>query len=185
MAREEYKTMTNKMDKILSNFKEHLSTIRAGRANPDVLKNVNIDYYGSPASISTVASISVPEARVILIQPWEARLVNDITKAIQKSDIGINPSNDGKCIRLVFPPLTEDRRKDLTKEVRKESEDIKVQLRNVRRDTLDELKKMEKKSEITEDDLKTAEKDVQKLLDKYVEQAEAIVSAKINEIMEL
>lgn len=185
MAREEYKTMTAKMDKILNNFKEHLSTIRAGRANPDVLKNVCIDYYGSPAPIATVASVSVPEARVILIQPWEARLVNEISKAIQKSDIGINPSNDGKCIRLVFPPLTEDRRKDLTKEVRKESEDIKVQLRNVRRDTLDQLKKMEKKSEITEDDLKTAEKDVQKLLDKAIEQAEAIVNAKINEIMEL
>ncbi|MBR2902150.1 MAG: ribosome recycling factor [Clostridia bacterium] len=185
MAREEYKAMTAKMDKIINNFKDHLSTIRAGRANPDVLKNVNIDYYGSPAPIATVASVSVPEARVILIQPWEARLVNDIAKAIQKSDIGINPTNDGKCIRLVFPPLTEDRRKELTKEVRKESEEIKVALRNVRRDQIDELKKMEKKSEITEDDLKVAEKDIQKTLDKYIEQTEAIVNAKINEIMEL
>ena len=185
MAKDSYNEMTARMDKIINGFKEHLSTIRAGRANPDVLKNIYVDYYGAPVQISTVASISVPEARSIVIQPWEARLLNDIAKAIQKSDVGINPTNDGKVIRLVFPPLTEDRRKELTKQVRRDSEDIKVALRNIRRDQMDDLKKAEKKSEITEDDLKTAEKDVQKLLDKYIEKAEAIVNAKIDEIMEL
>lgn len=174
-----------KMKKAIENLKEEFATVRAGRANPHILDKVMVDYYGVPTPIPQVASITVPEARMIVIQPWEARMLKEIEKAIQKSDLGVNPTNDGKVIRLIFPELTEERRKELVKQVKKMAEDAKVAIRNIRRETLDEYKKMKKNNEITEDDLKDAEEDVQKLHDKYIEQIEKLLSAKEKEIMEV
>ncbi|ACM60906.1 ribosome recycling factor [Caldicellulosiruptor bescii] len=174
-----------KMKKAIETLKEEFATIRAGRANPHILDKVMVDYYGVPTPIPQVASITVPEARMIVIQPWEARMLKEIEKAIQKSDLGVNPTNDGKVIRLIFPELTEERRKELVKQVKKMAEDAKVAIRNIRREALDEYKKMKKNNEITEDDLKDAEEDVQKLHDKYIEQIEKLLSAKEKEIMEV
>jgi ribosome recycling factor len=174
-----------KMKKAIETLKEEFATIRAGRANPHILDKVMVDYYGVPTPIPQVASITVPEARMIVIQPWEARMLKEIGKAIQKSDLGVNPTNDGKVIRLIFPELTEERRKELVKQVKKMAEDAKVAIRNIRREALDEYKKMKKNNEITEDDLKDAEEDVQKLHDKYIEQIEKLLSAKEKEIMEV
>lgn len=174
-----------KMKKAIENLKEEFATVRAGRANPHILDKVMVDYYGVPTPIPQVASITVPEARMIVIQPWEARMLKEIEKAIQKSDLGVNPTNDGKVIRLIFPELTEERRKELVKQVKKMAEDAKVAIRNIRREALDEYKKMKKNNEITEDDLKDAEEDVQKLHDKYIEQIEKLLSAKEKEIMEV
>ena len=185
MDKELYKPIEDKMKKTINVLKDNLAGIRAGRANPQILDKITIDYYGSPTPIHQVATVSVPEARVILIQPWEAKLLKDIEKEIQKSDIGINPNNDGKVIRLVFPALTEERRKDLTKTVKKDGEEAKVAIRSIRRDSIEGMKKKKKNSEITEDDLKDAEKDIQNLTDKYIAEIDKIVEAKDKEIMEV
>ena len=160
-----------------------MASVRAGRANPAVLNGIKVDYYGTPTPIAQIASVSVPEAHSIVIQPWDASALKDIEKAINMSDLGINPANDGKSIRLNFPPLTEERRKEFVKEVRKMSENAKVAVRNLRRDCVDKYKDMKKKSEITEDDLKTCEKDVQDLTDKFIKEIDTHTAAKEKEIM--
>lgn len=180
-----YEEIEEKMKKALSVFEEQISTIRAGRANPKILEKIQVEYYGVPTPINQVANIMVPEARMITIQPWDASLLKEVEKAIQKSDIGINPNNDGKVIRLIFPELTEERRKELVKEVKKMSEDAKVALRNIRRDGIESFKAKQKASEITEDDLHNAEDEIQKLTDKYVGKIEDVVSDKEKEIMSL
>ena len=181
----EYKDIENKMVKAIGALKEELVGIRAGRANPAILDKITVDYYGVPTPINQLGSISVPEARVIVIQPWDAKILKDIEKAIQKSDIGINPSNDGKVIRLIFPVLTEERRKELTKQVKKIGENARIAIRNVRRDALEDFKTQKKNGEITEDDLKVAENDIQKLTDKYIEEVDKLVELKEKEIMEV
>ena len=185
MDKELYKPIEEKMKKTINVLKDNLANIRAGRANPAILDRLSIDYYGAPTPINQIATVSVPEARVILIQPWEAKLLKDIEKEIQKSDIGINPNNDGKVIRLVFPALTEERRKELTKTAKKEGEDAKVAIRAIRRDAIEVMKTKKKNTEITEDDLKDAEKDIQNLTDKYIADIDKIVEAKDKEIMEV
>ncbi len=185
MEKAAYKEYEEKMTKSISVLKEELAGLRAGRANPAILDKVTVDYYGTPTPINQLGSISVPEARVIVIQPWEARILKDIEKAIQKSDIGINPSNDGKVIRLVFPMLTEERRRELTKTVKKIGEETKVAIRSIRRDAIDRFKTQKKNSEITEDDLKDAENDMQKLTDKYIAEVDKIIENKEKEIMEV
>ena len=157
-----------KMKKSVIALDNEYSTIRAGRANPRVLDRITVDYYGTPTPVNQVGNISVPEARLIQIQPWDVSLLKAIEKAISSSDLGINPGNDGKVIRLVFPELTEERRKDLTKDIKKKAEDSKVAIRNIRRDALDAFKKIEKKHEISEDELKVLEEKIQKLTDKYI-----------------
>ncbi len=174
-----------KMDKTISVFKENLSEIRAGRANPAILNKITVDYYGVPTPINQVAGISVPEARMILIQPWDANLLKEIEKEILKSDIGINPNNDGKAIRLTFPELNEERRKELVKDIRKLAEDAKVAVRSIRRDAIDEAKELEKKSEITEDELKNEEDKIQKLTDKKIQEIDLLLEAKEKEIMNI
>ena len=174
-----------RMKRRIVHLEEEYKSIRAGRANPNVLDKVKVDYYGTPTPVNQVATVSVPEARIITIQPWDASILNDIMKAIQMSDIGINPQNDGKMLRLAFPPLTEDRRKEIVKDVAKIGEDTKVQIRNVRRDAIDDLKKMKKDGEITEDDQKSGEKKVQDLTDKYIKKTDSISADKQKEIMEL
>ena len=171
------------MEKTIGAFKEKLSEIRAGRANPAILNKIKIDYYGTPTPINQVAGISVPEARLIVIQPWDVSVLKDIEKAILASDIGLNPNNDGKVIRLAFPELTEERRKDLAKEIRKIAEEAKVSIRAIRRDGIDEAKAKQKNSEITEDDLKSAETEIQKITDKYIEEIDKILADKEKEIM--
>ena len=172
-----------KMEKTLSSLAEEYSTIRAGRANPNVLNKITVDYYGSATPLQQVANISVPEARMQVIQPWDRSLIRAIEKAIQASDVGINPNNDGTVIRLVFPELTEERRKDLSKDVKKKGEAAKVALRNVRRDTVDSIKKAQKAGEITEDDQKKDEEEAQKLTDKFIGKVDKAVEAKTKEIM--
>ena len=162
------KEFESKMIKSVDALKEEYSTIRAGRANPHILDKIKVDYYGTPTSLQQVANISVPEARMIQIQPWESSLIKDIEKAILTSDLGITPNNDGKVIRLVFPELTEDRRKELAKDVKKKGDNAKVAVRNIRRDANDIFKKQNKAGEISDDELKRAEDDVQKLTDKYI-----------------
>ena len=173
------------MKKTISVLKEELAGLRAGRANPAILDKLTVDYYGVPTPINQLGNISVPEARVILIQPWDAKILKDIEKAIQKSDIGINPNNDGKVIRLVFPILTEERRKELTKVVKKYAEEAKVAIRSIRRDAIEHFKVQKKNGDLTEDDLKDAEKDVQNMTDKYIADIDKIVEAKDKEIMEV
>lgn len=172
-----------KMEKSLKNLEEEYAGIRAGRANPHVLDKLKVDYYGTPSPIQTVANVSVPEARVIMIQPWEPSLVKEIEKAILCSDIGINPSNDGKIIRLVFPELTEERRKELAKDVKKKGEDAKVAIRNIRRDAMDYLKKLGKGDDISEDEVKDLEDSVQKLTDSYIAKIDSAIDAKSKEIL--
>jgi ribosome recycling factor len=181
----EYKDIENKMARAISALKEEFAGIRAGRANPAILDKITVDYYGVPTPINQLSSISVPEARVIVIQPWETRLLKDIEKAIQKADIGINPNNDGNVIRLIFPVLTEERRRELTKLVRKYGENAKIAIRNIRRDAIDDFKVQKKNGEMTEDDLKVAENEVQKLTDKYIAEVDKTVEAKEKEIMEV
>ena len=185
MTKDSYKEYEVKMEKSLQVLREELAGIRAGRANPRLLDKVTVDYYGTPTPITQLANIAVPEARQITIQPWDEKIINDVIKAIQTSDLGLNPNNDGKVIRLIFPPLTEERRRELTEEVKKLGEKDKVAIRQIRRDALDDFRKMEKNNEITEDDLKNAEKDIQKLTDQYIEKVDKIVDAKIDEIMEV
>jgi ribosome recycling factor len=171
------------MSKTLDSLKEEFVSIRAGRANPHLLDKLKVDYYGQPSSLQSVANISVPEARVIQIQPWESKLIKDIEKAIINSDLGLTPSNDGKVIRLVFPELTEERRKDLVKDVKKKAENARVAVRNVRRDANDMLKKLNKSSEISEDELKTLEDKTQQLTDKYIADIDKLMEDKSKEIL--
>ncbi|MCQ2432270.1 MAG: ribosome recycling factor [Clostridia bacterium] len=178
----EYET---KMKKSLDAYENDLKSIRAGRANPSVLDKITVDYYGSPTQIAQVAQVSVPDARTILITPWDKTTLKSIDKAIQVSDLGINPQNDGTCIRLTFPPLTEERRKDLSKEVSKKGEGAKVALRNIRRDANDACKAAKKAGTMTEDEQKTSEKEVQDLTDKYTKMLDKITEAKSKEIMAL
>lgn len=177
------KVYEDKMEKTLSNLQEEYVSIRAGRANPHILDKIQVDYYGTPSSLQSVANISVPEARMIQIQPWEASLIKDIEKAILASDIGLTPTNDGKVIRLVFPELTEDRRKELVKDVKKKGENAKVAVRNVRRDANDTIKKENKANEISEDEQKQLEDKIQKLTDKFVAKIDDAVEAKSAEVM--
>ena len=172
-----------KMQKTMNNLSEEFGSIRAGRANPHVLDKLRVDYYGTPTPIQQVANVNVPEPRMIQIQPWEASMVKEIEKAILTSDLGINPTNDGKCIRLVFPELTEERRKDLAKDVKKKGEAAKVAVRNIRRDANDALKKMGKAGDVSEDEIKDLETQVQKLTDKYIADVDAAVAEKTKEIM--
>ena len=179
------KEFETKMQKSVQSFESKLTTIRAGKANPAILDRITVDYYGSPTPINGVASISVPDARTIAINPWDMSLLKAIEKAIQASDLGIQPQNDGKTIRLSIPPLTEDRRKDLVKQVQKETEDAKVVIRNIRRDANDKIKDMKKNGEMTEDEQKASEKNVQDLTDKYIKNIEGIGAAKEKEIMSI
>ena len=172
-----------KMEKTLGTLREEFGSIRAGRANPKVLDRIRVDYYGTPTPIQQVANVSVPEPRLIQIQPWEKNLIREIEKAINMSDLGINPTNDGRVIRLVFPELTEERRKDLAKEVKKKGEEAKVAIRNIRRDANEVLKKMNKANELTEDDLKNGEEEIQKMTDKFIEKVNKEVELKSKEIM--
>lgn len=173
----------HKMSKSIDVLEKEFASIRAGRANPAVLDKIKVDYYGTPTAINQLAAVSVPEARMLLIQPWDASVLRGIEKAIQTSDLGVNPQNDGKTIRLVFPPLTEDRRKELVKEISKMAEECKIAVRSVRRDAIEKLKDKKKTSEITEDDLKIGEKKVQDLTDKKVKEIESVLSAKEKELM--
>ena len=179
----DYTNLKERMEKSIGAFKEKLSEIRAGRANPAILNKVKIDYYGTPTPINQVAGVSVPEARLIVIQPWDVSVLKDIEKAILASDIGLNPNNDGKVIRLAFPELTEERRKELAKEIRKIAEEAKVSIRAIRRDGIDEAKANQKNSEITEDELKSAETEIQKITDKYIDEIDKILADKEKEIM--
>lgn len=181
----DYKFIEEKMDKTISVFSENLSEVRAGRANPAILNKVKIDYYGTPTPINQVAGVSVPEARLIVIQPWDSSVLKEIERAILASDIGINPNNDGKVIRLSFPELNEERRKELVKEIRKTAEEARVAVRSIRRDGIDEFKKKQKDSEITEDDLHTAEEQIQKITDKKIEEIDSILANKEKEIMSI
>ena len=181
----DYNKFEEKMKKTISVFEENLSEIRAGRANPAILNKISIDYYGTPTPINQVAGISVPEARMIVIQPWDASVLKEIEKEILKSDIGINPTNDGKVIRLTFPELNEERRKEIVKDIRKMAEEAKVAVRSIRRDAIDEAKSMQKNSEMSEDELKVAEDDIQKLTDKYVEEVDEILEKKEKEVMSI
>ena len=176
-------TAKEKMNKTLAVTQKELSTLRAGRANPQVLDKIQVDYYGTMSPINAVGNISVPEPRMLVIAPWEPKMVGVIEKAILKSDLGITPSNDGKVIRLVFPELTEERRKDLCKQVRKQVEEGKVAIRAIRRDSNDQIKKMKKDSKITEDDVKTAENELQKATDAAIKDADKLSQEKEKEIM--
>ncbi|MBR6764012.1 MAG: ribosome recycling factor [Clostridia bacterium] len=184
MAKSDYKVYEDKMQKTIDSLISEFGTIRAGRASASVLDKVTVDYYGTQTPLNQVGSISVPEPRMLVVQPWDPSLLKAIEKAILASDVGITPTNDGKSIRLAFPPLTEERRKELTKLVRKYAEEGKVAVRNVRREAVDAFKAMKKKSEITEDDLKICEKDMQDLTDKYVKKVDEVSAKKEKELME-
>ena len=181
----DFNEYAKRMDKALVHLAEEFGAVRAGRANAKVLDRITVEYYGSETPLNGVATISTPDARTLVIQPWDTSLLKEIQKAIQASELGINPQNDGKVIRLVFPQLTEERRKDLTKQVKKYAEDAKVAMRNIRRDGMDYIKKLKKNSEITEDDQKKAEKDLQDLLDKYIKKADEALAAKEKELMSI
>ena len=181
----DFKEYARRMDKALDHLNDEFGAVRAGRANPKVLDRINVEYYGSETPLNGVATISSPDARTLVIQPWDTKLLKDIQKAIQTSDLGINPQNDGRVIRLTFPMLTEDRRKELVKQVKKYAEDAKVAMRNIRRDGMDYVKKLKKNSEITEDDQKKAEKDLQDLLDKMIKKVDDATAAKEKELMSL
>ncbi|MBQ4316783.1 MAG: ribosome recycling factor [Clostridia bacterium] len=179
------KPFEEKMKKSISVLEEDFATIRVGRASAKVLDKVMVSYYGSPTNLEGVATIKATDARTLVITPWEANMVKEIEKAILASDVGITPTNDGKCIRLVFPALTEERRKELTKKTAKMGEDCKVAIRNIRRDANDAAKAAKKNSELTEDDLKAAEKNIQDMTDKLIKEVDAVVAKKDKEIMEI
>ena len=185
MLKDEYKVYEDKMKKSVEAVENDFATVRAGRANASVLNRISVDYYGTPTPIQQIASISSPDPRTLAISPWDASAVKAIEKAIQESDLGINPQNDGKVIRLAFPQLTEERRKDLVKQIRKYAENGKVAIRNIRRDAMESFKKKEKASEITEDDLKQAEKDLQKLTDDSSKKIDELLARKEKELMEI
>ncbi len=174
-----------RMNRRLDHLRQEFSEIRAGRANPAVLDKVKVDYYGTPTPVNQLAAVSVTEARTLTIQPWDASVLKQVEKAIQTSDIGINPQNDGKIIRLIFPPLTEDRRKEIVKDVQRIAEDTKIQIRNVRRDAIEKLKAMKKSGDLTEDDLKLGEKKTQDLTDKFIKNIDKISADKQKEILEM
>ena len=179
----DFKEFTRKMEKTLEILQEDFGAIRAGRANAKVLDRITVEYYGAESPIAQVGSISSPDARTLVIQPWDTSLLKEIQKAILSSELGINPQNDGKVIRLIFPQLTEERRKELTKQVKKYAEDAKVAMRNIRRDGMDYVKKLKKNNEITEDDQKKAEKDLQDMLDKFIKKVDEALAAKEKELM--
>lgn len=179
------KEFETKMQKSVEAYRSNLSTIRAGRANPDVLKKIEVDYYGSPTAISAIAEIKVTDARTIVITAWDKSAMKGIEKAILTSDLGIHPQNDGSCIRLAFPPTTEERRKELSKQVAKLGEEAKVAIRNIRRDANDKVKAMKKDSLLTEDEAKASDKSVQDLTDKYIREIDGVTAAKTKEIMEI
>ena len=179
----DFKDFSRRMDKALDHLNEEFGAVRAGRANAKVLDRITVEYYGSETPLAGVATISSPDARTLVVQPWDTSLLKEIQKAIQASDLGINPQNDGKVIRLIFPQLTEERRKELTKQVKKYAEDAKVAMRNIRRDGMDYVKKLKKNSEITEDEQKKAEKDLQDMLDKNIKKVDEATAAKEKELM--
>ena len=179
----DFTDFSKKMDKTLVHLAEEFDAVRAGRANPKVLDRISVEYYGSETPLNGVATISSPDARTLVIQPWDTSLLPTIQKAILSSELGINPQNDGKVIRLIFPQLTEERRKELTKQVKKYAEDAKVAMRNVRRDGMDYVKKLKKDSQITEDEQKKAEKDLQDMLDKFIKKVDEVTAAKEKELM--
>ena len=185
MYKEAIKSAGEKMDKTIAIIEKDLSTLRAGRANPQILDKITVDYYGTPTQLNQVGNISSPEPRMLVIAPWEPKMIAEIEKAIQKSDLGINPSNDGKVIRLVVPELNEERRKELCKQVKKQIEEGKVAIRNTRRDTMDQIKKMKKDSSITEDDLKQAETEMQKVTDAHIKTLDKVGADKEKEIMSI
>ena len=185
MVKDIEKNIQEKMEKTLSVLKHELSTLKAGRANPSLLDRISVEYYGTPTPLNQLANIAAPEPRVLTISPWDAKSIPLIEKAILKSDLGINPSNDGKMIRLVIPQLTEERRKDLVKVVKKLGEESKVAIRNIRRDANEHLKKLKKDGEITEDDLKKSEENIQKITDKFIKEADKAVEVKEKEILEV
>ncbi|HKJ85488.1 MAG TPA: ribosome recycling factor [Spirochaetia bacterium] len=179
------KQAEDKMKKSLTALEEEFNTLRTGRASPALFDKIRVEYYGNPTPLNQVATISVPEARLVVIQPWDKSVIGEIEKAIQKSELSVNPSNDGKIIRISIPPLTEERRKEFVKMAKNMAEQSRVSIRNVRRDANDELKKAEKDGEMSEDDLKRAEDEVQKLTDKYVEEVNTVLEAKESEILEI
>lgn len=181
--KEQIKEYNDKMQKTLDHLESEFATIRAGRANPHVLDRIKVDYYGTPTPVQQVGNISIPEPRIIVIQPWEKSLLKEIEKAIQMSDIGINPTNDGQVIRLVFPELTEERRKELVKDVKKKGEADKVAIRNIRRDGNDAFKKLAKSEDISEDEIKQLEDELQKLTDKFIKTVDDMVDAKSKDIL--
>ena len=181
----ETKKAEEKMQKALAALNSNFNTIRAGRANPAVLDRITVEYYGTPTPLNQMAAISVPDPRTLMISPWDRSTLKSIEKAIQTSDLGINPNNDGSVIRLVFPPMTSERRNELAKEDHKMAEDGKIALRNIRRDAMDKLKAQKKNGEITEDDVKDGEKEIQKVTDKYVKEADTMADKKIKEIQEI
>ena len=181
----DFTEFSRKMDRTLEHLGEDFDAVRAGRANAKVLDRISVEYYGSETPLNGVATISSPDARTLVITPWDTKLLKEIQKAIQMSDLGINPQNDGRVIRLIFPQLTEERRKELSKQVKKYAEDAKVAMRNIRRDGMDYVKKLKKNSEITEDDQKKAEKDLQDLTDKYIKKVDEACAVKEKELMEL
>ena len=181
----ELKEFDEKMEKQISGYENMLSSVRAGRANPAILDKITVDYYGTPTALNQVAAISVPDARTIIISPWEVSMLKAIEKAVTTSDLGLNPGNDGKVIRLNLPALTEENRKNLTKQVSKMSEDAKVNIRNIRREANEKIKKMKKNNEMTEDDVKIAEKEAQELSDKFIKQIDEITAKKNKEILEI
>ena len=181
----DYKEFEGKMKKTLDFLGQQFDTVRAGRANAAVLDQIQVNYYGSPTPIQQVASVSTPDPRTLMIQPWDSSVLRDIEKAILASELGINPQNDGKVIRLVFPQLTEERRKELAKQVKKYGEEAKVAVRNIRRDAIDKFKKQQKASEITEDDYKAIEKDIQKMTDDYIKKVETMTEKKEKELFEI
>ena len=180
-----YQTAETKMNKSVANLTQEYAAVRAGRANPGVLDRLNVDYYGSPTPINHVAAVSVPDPRTLLISPWDKSVLKAIEKAILTSDIGINPQNDGSTLRLQFPPMTEERRRELTKEIAKLGEECKVAIRSIRRDAMDKIKDLKKKNEITEDEQKAAEKKMQDLTDRFIKDIDGTVEAKQKEIMEI
>ena len=180
---ENIKDIEGRMQKSVDNLKEEYVTIRAGRANPHILDRLRVDYYGTPTPIQQVANVSVPEARMIQIQPWEASLIKDIEKAILVSDLGLTPNNDGKTIRLVFPELTEDRRKELAKDIKKKGDNAKVAIRNIRRDANDAIKKENKAGDISDDEAKNSEDEIQKITDKYIAMIDSAIDDKAKEIL--
>ena len=181
----DFTEFSRKMDRTLEHLGEDFDAVRAGRANAKVLDRISVEYYGSETPLNGVATISSPDARTLVITPWDTKLLKEIQKAIQMSDLGINPQNDGRVIRLIFPQLTEERRKDLSKQVKKYAEDAKVAMRNIRRDGMDYVKKLKKNNEITEDDQKKAEKDLQDMLDKYIKKVDAALAAKDKKLMSI
>ena len=181
----DFTEFSKRMDKALDHLAEEFGAVRAGRANAKVLDRICVEYYGSETPLNGVATISTPDARTLVIQPWDTTLLKEIQKAIQASELGINPQNDGKVVRLVFPQLTEERRKELTKQVKKYAEDAKVAMRNIRRDGMDYIKKLKKDSEITEDEQKKAEKDLQDILDKFIKKADEALAAKEKELLSI